>query len=78
MKKLQVKVFLIIPLIYILGFAGICKPLFGQKQISTKNMIKLSEWSRGIKLESQSDRNIFAFLWFYEWQIGRASCRERV
>jgi len=69
MKKLRVKVFLIIPLINILLFAGISKPLNGQKQISTLNMIKLSEWSRGIKLESQSDGNLFAFFWFYEWYL---------
>lgn len=31
--------------------------------------LRLSRWERGIRLESRSDRNLFAFLWFYEWQL---------
>jgi hypothetical protein len=69
MKKLRFKIFLVTLLINILLFTGISKPLYGQKQTSTLNMIKLSEWSRGIKLESQSDSNLFAFFWFYEWYL---------
>ena len=33
------------------------------------NMMKLSDWERGIRLESRSDQNLFAFLWFYEWHL---------
>jgi len=69
MEELRIKLLLMIPLIYALLFTGISTPLFGQKQISSLNMIKLSEWSRGIKLESQSDVNLFAFFWFYEWYL---------
>lgn len=69
MKKPWVKVLLIIPLINIVLLAGISNSIYGQKQISSLNMIKLSEWSRGIKLESSSDQNLFAFFWFYEWYL---------
>ena len=31
--------------------------------------MKLSKWERGVRLESRSDRNQFAFLWFYEWHL---------
>ena len=33
------------------------------------NTMKLTEWERGIRLESCSDRNQFAFLYFYEWHL---------
>ncbi len=36
------------------------------------NMMKLTGWERGIKLEYRSDRNRFAFLWFYEWHLFNA------
>ena len=29
----------------------------------------LSEWERGIKIESRADQDLFAFLWFYEWHL---------
>jgi hypothetical protein len=32
-------------------------------------LMKLSEWERGIRLESRYDQNLFAFLWFYEWHL---------
>lgn len=69
MKKLLLKIFLTISLINILGFAGIHKSLYAQKKISSLNLIKLSDWERGIKLGSQSDQNLFAFFWFYEWYM---------
>ena len=34
----------------------------------TSNM-KLSEWERGVRLESRSEPSLFAFLWFYEWHL---------
>jgi hypothetical protein len=30
---------------------------------------KLTAWERGIRIESRSDPNQFAFLWFYEWHL---------
>jgi len=31
--------------------------------------MKLAAWERGIRLDSRSDQNQFAFLWFYEWHL---------
>ncbi len=33
------------------------------------NMMRLIEWEKGIRIESRSDSNLFAFLWFYEWHL---------
>ena len=33
------------------------------------NIMRLAKWDRGIRLESRSDPNQFAFLWFYEWHL---------
>ena len=67
MKKLQVKILIYIPLIYMLGLGGLCKPLLGQTQKSSGDNVNLSEWSGGIELVSQSDPDLYAFLWFYEF-----------
>jgi hypothetical protein len=36
---------------------------------------RLCRWERGIRLESRSDPNLFAFLWFYEWHLFDAVAR---
>lgn len=33
------------------------------------NTMRLRNWERGVRLESRSDPNLFAFLWFYEWHL---------
>jgi len=33
------------------------------------DMMKLTKWERGIKIESRFNPNLFAFLWFYEWHL---------
>ena len=37
--------------------------------IPMDDMMKLTKWERGIKVESRFDPNQFAFLWFYEWHL---------
>lgn len=32
-------------------------------------LLKLTKWERGVKLESRSDKAGFAYLWFYEWHL---------
>jgi len=32
-------------------------------------LMKLTKWARGIKIESRQDRKGFAYLWFYEWHL---------
>ena len=34
-----------------------------------KDVMKLSRWARGIRIESRFDPNAFAFFWFYEWHL---------
>ena len=36
------------------------------------DLIKLSKWERGIKLHSPNDENVFAYFWFYEWNLFEA------
>jgi len=33
------------------------------------NILKLTEWERGIRLESRIVPDLFAFFWFYEWHL---------
>ena len=37
--------------------------------ILAAEQIKLSIWDRGIKLTSPTDEDLFAYLWFYEWNM---------
>ncbi len=30
---------------------------------------RLKRWERGLRLESRSDPDLFAFFWFYEWYL---------
>ncbi len=39
------------------------------------NDIKLHEWERGIRFESRTNSELFAFLWFYEWHLFDAVCK---
>jgi len=34
-----------------------------------KNLMKLTKWERGIKVESRRDKMGFAYFWFYEWHL---------
>lgn len=36
------------------------------------DQIKLSIWDRGVKLTSPTDDGLFAYLWFYEWNMFEA------
>ncbi len=36
---------------------------------STKELMKMSSWERGISIHSPSDEDRFAYLWFYEWHL---------
>ena len=32
-------------------------------------LMKLTEWERGVKVESRTDKAGFAYFWFYEWHL---------
>lgn len=36
---------------------------------NSEELVKLSVWSRGIKLQSRKDTSRFAYIWFYEWHM---------
>ena len=36
---------------------------------STGELMKLTKWERGIKVESRKDEKGFAYFWFYEWHL---------
>jgi len=36
---------------------------------NTSELMRLSIWERGIKVESRSEKAGFAYLWFYEWYL---------
>ncbi|QXD25436.1 hypothetical protein F7C95_05950 [Opitutia bacterium ISCC 51] len=38
----------------------------------TAETIKLSIWDRGVKLTSPTVEDLFAYLWFYEWNMFEA------
>ena len=40
--------------------------------MTSANQIKLSIWDRGVKLTSPTDESLFAYLWFYEWNMFEA------
>jgi hypothetical protein len=33
------------------------------------DVVKLTQWERGLRVESRTDPNLFAFFWFYEWHL---------
>jgi hypothetical protein len=39
------------------------------KNMKFEDMLKLTVWSRGIRLQSRKDTTVFAYLWFYEWHL---------
>jgi hypothetical protein len=36
---------------------------------NTDRLMKLTEWERGVKVESRADKAGFAYFWFYEWHL---------
>ncbi|MHC4626681.1 MAG: hypothetical protein ACYTDV_06840 [Planctomycetota bacterium] len=32
-------------------------------------LMKLTKWERGVKVESRTDKALFAYFWFYEWHL---------
>ena len=34
-----------------------------------EELMKLTKWERGVKVESQTDKEGFAYFWFYEWHL---------
>ena len=36
---------------------------------NTDQLMKLTEWERGVKVESRTDKAGFAYFWFYEWHL---------
>jgi hypothetical protein len=41
---------------------------FGQAS-TDEELMKLTNWERGVKVESRVDKTGFAYLWFYEWHL---------
>jgi len=39
------------------------------RQAKTGELMKLTKWERGIKVESRKDEKGFAYFWFYEWHL---------
>ncbi|MHC4678140.1 MAG: hypothetical protein ACYTEK_05525 [Planctomycetota bacterium] len=39
------------------------------QEAKTGELMKLTEWERGIKVESRMDEKGFAYFWFYEWHL---------
>lgn len=37
--------------------------------INTEDLMRLSKWERGIKIESRTEKRGFAYFWFYEWHL---------
>ena len=44
----------------------------GLSSVILADPIKLSIWDRGVKLTSPTDEDLFAYLWFYEWNMFEA------
>lgn len=40
--------------------------------MTSADPIKLSIWDRGVKLTSPADKDLFTYLWFYEWNMFEA------
>lgn len=43
--------------------------LHGAREAGAADLTRLSQWERGVKVESRSDPGRFAYLWFYEWHL---------
>lgn len=39
------------------------------KERKSEELLKLTVWDRGIKLQSRKDTTRFTYLWFYEWHM---------
>ena len=39
------------------------------QETNLKELMKLTKWERGIKVESRRDKKGFAYFWFYEWHL---------
>lgn len=38
-------------------------------QATEEKLMKLTNWERGVKVESRTDKAGFAYFWFYEWHL---------
>jgi len=39
------------------------------QEAKTDELMKLTKWERGVKVESWTDKAGFAYFWFYEWHL---------
>ncbi len=39
------------------------------QEAKTEELMKLTKWERGVKVESRRDKMGFAYFWFYEWHL---------
>jgi hypothetical protein len=39
------------------------------QEAKMEELLKLTKWERGIKVESRRDKTGFAYFWFYEWHL---------
>ena len=39
------------------------------QEAKTDELMKLTKWERGVKVESRTDKAGFAYFWFYEWHL---------
>jgi hypothetical protein len=39
------------------------------QRVKAEELMKLTKWERGVKVESRTDETGFAYFWFYEWHM---------
>jgi hypothetical protein len=47
----------------------ICSSICFGQTAKSEELMKLTRWERGVKVESRNDKTAFAYLWFYEWHL---------
>jgi len=45
------------------------------QEASAQELMKLTKWERGVKVESRTEKAGFAYFWFYEWHLFDAVAR---